>query len=77
MQYVTSVERFSTQKGELKQARKSIIDILRVRFFPLPMPNELAQQIEQIDEMEVLSNLLKVAVVEPLDIFESHLKQIH
>lgn len=90
MRYVTSVERFGIQKGMqqgmqqgiqkgiqkgvLLQSQEAIIEVLQVRFSTVPV--QLIQQIRQIQHTESLSNLLKVAVIEPLDVFEKQLHQL-
>lgn len=90
MRYITSVERFGIQKGiqvgmekgmqtgmkqgSLQQAREAVIQVLQVRFSQLPP--FLTGKIQQIEQQEVLSELLKMAVIESLEVFEQRLNQL-
>lgn len=56
MRYVTSVERLA----ELRTRRKVMVEMLEERFGPVPNP--LIQQLEEISEAKILSDLNKQAV---------------
>jgi len=59
------------KQGNLQQAQEAVITVLRVRFPRLP--KKLVSQIKQIEQPTLLSELLKLAVVESLDSFKQHL----
>ncbi len=61
MPYVTSIERFGIQKGILEQARKSVVDALRIRF--KRVPQSLVKMLQSIEDAKLLSDLLKQAIL--------------
>ena len=66
MQYVTSIER--------RAKRVAVLEVLETRFSPIP--SELSERINQINDPNFLSSLLRNAVMaESLDVFEEALDQ--
>jgi len=78
MPYVTSIERNAIakglQQGALQTSQKSVIDILRVRFKRIPQ--SLVKMVCAIDDLKLLSRLLKkTVVVDSLDAFKQLLEK--
>ncbi len=69
MPYITSIERHGIEKGieqgieqgMLNKARESVIEVLEVKFNSIP--NDLKQTINNLDNLEVLKQLMRQAVV--------------
>jgi hypothetical protein len=82
MRYVTSIERLGIQRGIqqgiqqgiLQTAREDVIKVLQIRF--PKVPEQLINQINQLEAQEKLSQLLEVAVLsQSLAEFEQHLSK--
>ncbi len=83
MPYVTSIEQIGIekgiqqglQKGILQTARKSIIQVLGIRFGEIPQP--LAAAIDKIDDASRLEMLHKKAItIESIEKFEQILNDL-
>jgi hypothetical protein len=82
MPYITSIERLARedareegiQLGALQNARENVVDILKVRFTRVPKP--LVNMIKAIDDIKLLSTLLKEAIlVDSIKAFKQLLDQ--
>jgi hypothetical protein len=74
MEYVTSVERLARQEGSREKAHEFVITVLETRFGELA--ESIVTRIEQIDEMDILDELLRRAVmVDSLTAFEQLLSK--
>ncbi len=69
MPYITSIERSGIEKGELKNARESVIEVLETRFENVP--ETLTNTLNQINDIQRLKQLHKRAIlIESLASFE-------
>jgi hypothetical protein len=63
MPYLTTIERFAIERGKVKNARDSVMEVLDVRFGAVPP--ELIDQINQMEDLDRLKQLLRQASVLP------------
>ena len=71
MQYVTAIERKGieqgieqgVEQGIIQSTRENILEVLALRFQEIP--DELAGQLDEIDDVAWLKELLKLAVTAP------------
>jgi hypothetical protein len=71
MPYITSIERSGMEKGMLKNARESVIEVLETRFENVP--ESITNTLNQINDLQPLKQLHKKAIlIESLESF-SHL----
>jgi len=61
MPFITGIERQGIQKGILQKSREDLIEVLKARFQRVPKP--LRAKIETMEEVSVLSRLLREAAV--------------
>jgi putative heme iron utilization protein len=65
MPYVTSIERRALEKGEargeIKKSREAILEVLEIRFNSVP--EIIINQVNQIEDLDILKNLLRQAVI--------------
>ncbi len=65
MPYITSIERHGIEKGieqgMLNKARESVVEVLEVKFNSIP--DDLKQTINNLDNLEVLKQLHRQAIV--------------
>ena len=73
--YITSIEEFAKKEGMLENAQESVIDAIETRFDEVP--EDMAKQIREMKDLNILKNLLKKAIKsETLDEFRTVLKKI-
>jgi len=86
MPYVTSIERFGIKKGlkdgrkegiqlgTLRRSRKSVLDVLRVRFKRVPQP--LSKMVQAFDDTNILTKLHQEAIlVDSLESFKERIEK--
>jgi hypothetical protein len=72
--YITSIEQRGIQQGQMLQARNSLLTIIEARFSVLP--DDLKQQIEELEDFPILQDLLKqAATLDSLDAFQQVFSQ--
>jgi hypothetical protein len=72
--YITSIEQRGLQQGQMLQARNSLLTIIEARFSVLP--DDLKQQIEELEDFPILQDLLKqAATLDSLDAFQQVFSQ--
>ena len=70
MPYITSIERSGIEKGTLKTAKESVIEVLETRFNEIP--DSMANTLNNINDINRLKQLHKQALlIESLASFES------
>jgi len=70
MPYITSIERSGIEKGTLKTAKESVIEVLETRFNEIP--DSMANTLNNINDINRLKQLHKQAIlIESLASFES------
>ncbi len=70
MPYLTTIERFAIARGQVTQARESVVQVLAVRFGSVP--DGLMERLNAIDDLEQLKQLLRQAIlIESLVAFQA------